>query len=297
MRDTDWLLAEAHALRERGDASLARTLCDEAMDKARAAQDAEALAKVLRHVSDLDREAGRPEAALAAAEEAATLYGAMGPESRLDLANALRLTALALEALGRPALQPWREAGDLFAELDIAAGLAEAERHLGLAVRPAQPVELAALAQLWWQGWRDAHLPIVPEALAQLRTLDSYTTRMAAALPQVRVLGPIGAPIGLYLIKGGELNQLYLAAEARGAGFAAVLMADAETHLADAGVRKAWLACAIGNDRAARFYEKSGWVRARAETILTETSAGPFPLEVWRYEKVLARSQPDQRSL
>lgn len=133
MRDTDWLLAEAHALSERGEAALARTLYEEALETARAAGDTEALAKALRHVSDLDREAGRAEAALAAAEEAATLYGALGPESRLDLANALRLTALALEALGRPALQPWRDAGDLYAELDIAAGLAEAERHLGVA--------------------------------------------------------------------------------------------------------------------------------------------------------------------
>ena len=182
MRDIDWLMAEAQTLRERGERDTARALYDEALDKARAAAETEGLAKVLRHVSDLDRETGRLEAALAAAEEAATLYGVLGREHRLDLANALRLTALALEALGRPALQPWREAGDLYAELDIAAGLAEAGRHLGLVVRPAQPVELAALAQLWWQGWRDAHLLIVPEALAQLRTLNNYTTRMAAAL-------------------------------------------------------------------------------------------------------------------
>lgn len=220
------------------------------------------------------------------------LYGAQGPEHRLDLANALRLTALALEALDRPALQAWREAGDLYAELDIAAGLAEAERHLGLAVRPAQPLDLEALSRLWWQGWRDAHLSIVPEALAALRTLESFTARMAAALPEVRVLGPVGAPLGLHLVKGDELNQFYLAAEARGTGAATVLMADAEAHLADAGVQTAWLACAIGNDRAARFYEKSGWIRVRAETVPTETSAGPFPLEVWRYEKALTRSEP-----
>lgn len=287
MRDIDWLLTEAHVLHERGEAEQARTLYDEALLQARAAGDPVGLAKALRHVSDLDREAGHPEAALAAAEEAATLYGAQGPEHRLDLANALRLTALALEALGRPALQPWREAGDLYAALDIAAGLAEAERHLGLAVRPAQSRELETLARVWWQGWRDAHLPIVPDALVRLRTLESFTARMAAALPEVRVLGPVGAPLGLHLIKGDELNQFYLAAEARGTGAAAVLMADVETHLADAGVQTAWLACAVGNDRAARFYEKSGWTRARVETVQSETSEGFFPLEVWRYEKPL----------
>jgi hypothetical protein len=62
-------------------------------------------------------------------------------------------------------------------------------------------------------------------------------------------------------------------------------MTDAETRLAKGGFDIAWLACAIGNDRAARFYEKSGW--RRVITYQAETSAGTFPLEVWRYEKNL----------
>jgi ribosomal protein S18 acetylase RimI-like enzyme len=67
-------------------------------------------------------------------------------------------------------------------------------------------------------------------------------------------------------------------------------MADAEARLAKHGVETAWLACAIGNDRAARFYEKSGWRLASTEVNLAETSSGPFPVEVWRYEKRLKRS-------
>lgn len=111
---------------------------------------------------------------------------------------------------------------------------------------------------------------------------------MAAALPGVRVLGPVGAPLGFHLLKADELNQFYLAGEARGTGAAAALMADAETRLLALGVATPWLACAIGNARAARFYEKTGWTLARVETVPTETSAGWFPLEVWRYEKRLA---------
>lgn len=155
-------------------------------------------------------------------------------------------------------------------------------------VRPAQPSELNALAALWHQGWRDAHLPLVPEALIALRTLDSFTDRMAAALPRVRVLGPVGAPLGFHFIKADELNQFYLAGQARRTGAAATLMADAEATLLDLGIKTPWLACAIGNARAARFYEKSGWTMARTEVVPTETSAGSFPLEVWRYEKALA---------
>ncbi|MDB5454443.1 MAG: GCN5-related N-acetyltransferase [Caulobacter sp.] len=111
---------------------------------------------------------------------------------------------------------------------------------------------------------------------------------MRAALPRVRTLGPVGAPLGFHLIKDDEFYQFYVAAEARGTGAAAALMADAEATLAAQGVETAWLACAIGNARAARFYEKSGWTLARVEGVPTETSSGLFPLDVWRYEKRLA---------
>jgi GNAT superfamily N-acetyltransferase len=104
----------------------------------------------------------------------------------------------------------------------------------------------------------------------------------------VRVFGPVGAPLGFYYIKDDELYQFYLAAEARGTGAAAALMADAEARLLELGITTPWLACAMGNARAARFYEKAGWTRARVESVPTETSAGWFPLDVWRYEKVLA---------
>jgi ribosomal protein S18 acetylase RimI-like enzyme len=84
---------------------------------------------------------------------------------------------------------------------------------------------------------------------------------MAAGLSEVRVAGPPGAPLGFCMLKGDELYQIYVAAEARGSDVAAALLADGEARLAARGVPVAWLACAIGNHRAARFYEKSGWQR------------------------------------
>jgi RimJ/RimL family protein N-acetyltransferase len=65
------------------------------------------------------------------------------------------------------------------------------------------------------------------------------------------------------------------------------LLADAEMRLNRNGVR-AWLACAIGNERATRFYEKYGWRRAGTFVSRLDTVNGPFDLEVWRYEKHLA---------
>jgi ribosomal protein S18 acetylase RimI-like enzyme len=89
------------------------------------------------------------------------------------------------------------------------------------------------------------------------------------------------------LVKGDELYQLYVAREGRGTGLAAALIADAEDRLAKSGFETAWLACAIGNERAARFYEKCGWRRTGTIVYEAETSGGVYPLDVWRYEKLL----------
>lgn len=154
-------------------------------------------------------------------------------------------------------------------------------------LRDAEEAEIGQLAQLWYEGWQDAHAQILPAELVQRRTLESFRHRLQGALASVRVAGPSGAAIGFSMVKGDELYQLYVSATARGSGIAATLLADAEAKLAADGVQTAWLACAIGNQRAARFYEKQGWRRAGPVTLQLETPGGLFPLEVWRYEKLL----------
>jgi GNAT superfamily N-acetyltransferase len=156
-------------------------------------------------------------------------------------------------------------------------------------VRPADASEVDQLARLWHDGWRDAHAEILPRELVRLRTPETFHERMRAGLASVRAIGPIGAPLGFTMLKGDELNQLYVAAAVRGSGVAAALIADAEECLAASGVETAWLACGIGNDRAARFYEKSGWRLARTFTSELETPEGIFRLDVRRYEKALTR--------
>ncbi|MEA2782278.1 MAG: hypothetical protein QOK29_3822 [Rhodospirillaceae bacterium] len=157
-----------------------------------------------------------------------------------------------------------------------------------MTVRSARHREIGALAGLWYEGWQDAHAAIVPEALARARTRESFAERLKAALDDVRVIGPAGAPLGFRMVKGDELYQLYVAAEARGAGIAAALLADAEMRLNRNGVERAWLACAIGNERATRFYEKYGWRREGTFVSRLDTVNWPFDLEVWRYEKHIA---------
>jgi GNAT superfamily N-acetyltransferase len=158
-----------------------------------------------------------------------------------------------------------------------------------LQVIPADETEIGHLAKIWYDAWQDAHAQILPAELTRLRTLESFRERLQAALPSVRVVGPPGEPVGFCMVKGDELYQLFVSAAARGSGVAAALVMDAEARLSEAGVETAWLACAIGNERAARFYEKCGWHRAGTMINQLETSEGIFSLEVWRYEKSLIR--------
>lgn len=89
-------------------------------------------AHALRHLSDLDRQADHLEQALAHAVQAAALYRSNGQGASPDMANALRLTALALDALRRPAAArtAWGAARELYVAAGVAAGVAECERRL-----------------------------------------------------------------------------------------------------------------------------------------------------------------------
>lgn len=155
-------------------------------------------------------------------------------------------------------------------------------------VRAAQESETALLAQIWYDGWHEAHARIVPAEITRQRTLESFRDRLLTQISNTRVVGSPRAPVGFCMLKGHELYQLYVSAPARGTGAAAALVADAEGRIGKAGARTAWLACAIGNDRAARFYERCGWRRIGTMVYHAETPNGSVPLEVWRYEKALA---------
>ncbi len=124
------LLAGARAARRAGRAGEARESYARAGAAARDAGQGLLEGDALRHLSDLDREAGRNAQALSAAEQAVTLYEAAGRP--LDLANSLRLKALALDGLQRPsdARAAWSRARDLYAEAAVSDGVAECEDRL-----------------------------------------------------------------------------------------------------------------------------------------------------------------------
>ena len=162
-------------------------------------------------------------------------------------------------------------------------------------VRHAEESEIERLATIWHEGWHDAHAHLLPAELTRDRTLESMRTRMTAGLASVRVVGPVGAPVGFSMTRESQLFQLFVAPEGRGTGAAAALIAEAEARLRAEGARVAWLACAIGNLRAARFYEKCGWRLAGSMAERLMLSSGELELEVWRFEKVLTDASSDPR--
>ena len=155
-------------------------------------------------------------------------------------------------------------------------------------IRDAEPADLPVLARLWHDGWQDGHAGIVPDDLKAIRTLADFQARLPGHLAHARTAGPAGAPVALCITDGNELYQFYVAAEARGTGLAAALLADGEARIAAAGHATARLDVADGNARATRFYAKNGWQAQGLVDVDLHTTSGPFRLTVLRMTKPLA---------
>ena len=153
--------------------------------------------------------------------------------------------------------------------------------------RTPEQTEAKAIADLWWRSWHDAHSDIVPRELVELRTRESFISRVQDNIDIVRVIGAIDEPVGMCYIIEDQMKQLFVSSIARGSGAALALLKDAENNLRKSGVKSAWLSCAVGNTRAERFYSKSGWSNVGKMVENLETQNGVFKLETSRFEKRL----------
>lgn len=165
--------------------------------------------------------------------------------------------------------------------------LARYIRAMTVTFRTMTKADLAAAAALWHEGWHDGHAAICPPALTRQRTEASFRDRLSRDVANARVALRADRVAGFHILKDNELYQFFVAPAERGSGLARLLMQDAETALRMADHDRAWLACTVGNARAARFYEKTGWTRMATERMEFETADGPFALDAWRYEKAL----------
>lgn len=125
--------------------------------------------------------------------------------------------------------------------------------------RPFRSDNRAAVVQLWHDAWHDGHGSVLPAHVVAERDLDSFRLRLGPLEAGCIVAEADGRIHGFAVIDGNEVDQLYVAAEARGTGLAAALLDAAEADLARRGICDAAIQCSAGNDRAHRFYARAGW--------------------------------------
>ncbi|AEW98290.1 GNAT family N-acetyltransferase [Streptantibioticus cattleyicolor] len=126
-------------------------------------------------------------------------------------------------------------------------------------LRPARPEDGAAIADVWYRGWCDAHLGNVPDALVALRTRESFDARVVPRIADTVVAVVGGQVAGFVTVIGDEVEQVYVAERHRGGGVATALLDEAERMVAAGGHRRAWLVVVPGNARARAFYARQGW--------------------------------------
>ena len=151
------------------------------------------------------------------------------------------------------------------------------------AVRPATPAHADAVARIWREGWRDGHLGHVPAALVEVRTPESFSQRAADRVADTTVAVFDGEVAGFTMVVGDEVEQVYVSRSHRGSGIATQLLDNAVRTIGDAGHAVAWLAVATGNDRARRFYQRSGWTDEGAFHYAASTDSGSTPVPCHRY--------------
>lgn len=155
-------------------------------------------------------------------------------------------------------------------------------------IRPARPEDAEAVLDIWLEGWWDGHGAVAPERLRRYRDRAGLAARIDALVPAMKIAESGGRIVGFVSVKADELANLYVSRHARGTGAASRLLAEGEAMLADAGIAEAFLWCAVGNDRAFRFYLREGWRDGGVVQCDVATPDGPARLPSHRMLKVPA---------
>jgi ribosomal protein S18 acetylase RimI-like enzyme len=152
-------------------------------------------------------------------------------------------------------------------------------------LRPAAAEDVERLATIWHSGWRDGHLGYVPDELHAYRRPADFLARARDLVGDAVVAtGSSGAVVGFVLVRGDEVEQVYVDAQARGSGVADALLEHAEREVAER-FERAWLAVVEGNARARRFYERRGWSNGGSFDYEADAGEGTMTVRALRYEK------------
>jgi ribosomal protein S18 acetylase RimI-like enzyme len=155
-----------------------------------------------------------------------------------------------------------------------------------LRLRPATAEDAEEIARIWHNGWRDGHHGHTPESLHEHRRLPDFLKRVPPRLAATTVATLGSRIVGFVMLCDDEVEQIYVDAFARGGPTASALLRHGETTIATR-FDAAWLAVAVGNARARRFYERNGWRDARGMNYPAEAGSGTILVPCRRYEKEL----------
>ena len=153
-----------------------------------------------------------------------------------------------------------------------------------LTLRAASGDDVDSIAELWHAAWLDGHQGNVPPALLPHRDRDSFERRVPERLTATTVATLESRIVGFVTVHDDELEQLFVAASARGGDAAVALLRHGERVIA-ARFSRAWLAVSVGNARARRFYAREGWSDAGAFDYLAQIEGGTIVVPCHRYEK------------
>ena len=100
-------------------------------------------------------------------------------------------------------------------------------------IRPAGDADMAAVADLWHEGWHDGHAGHVPDGLTAVRTLDAFHERTPSRVADTAVaVSGTGALLGFVMVVGDEVEQVFVGRASRGTDLAALLLTEAERRVA-----------------------------------------------------------------
>ncbi|MGB4135380.1 MAG: GNAT family N-acetyltransferase [Microbacterium sp.] len=149
-------------------------------------------------------------------------------------------------------------------------------------IRPATSADAHGIAIVHVRSWQTAYHGLLPQAvLDDLSVADrekgwarivedpDAASRTVVAEQDHRILGwaSFGRPREQELPDAGELWGLYAHPDAWSTGVGHALIEVVEQELRDAGHRTGYLWVLDGNDRAASFYERHGWVADGATKV------------------------------
>ena len=145
-------------------------------------------------------------------------------------------------------------------------------------VREATPADLDRVAEIKARGWADAYAPLIPAAvLTPFLDVPEQARKLRFLLERPGTLLLVGGaesepPAGFaltYLDRSPEpwMESLHGLRDVRGTGLGTMLVRATARRLLERGYRSLAWGVLLGNDAAARFYERHGAVRVGVEPV------------------------------